>query len=81
MQFKTGQTVVRHDPGEHEVTFSIQGPKDVAYHEELAAKGYRYTDITKGTADEFDLPSVPAAAITKPKVHIASEAVCTACEG
>ena len=60
MQFKTGQTVVRHDPGGHEVTFSIQGDKDAKYHEELVAQGYRYTLIgaKAEVVVDFDLPEV-----------------------
>ena len=80
MQFKTGQTVVRHDPGERETTWSIQSEQDVKYHTELAERGYRYTDITKGTEVDFNLPDVPASKVSAARVHIGGS-TCVGCEG
>lgn len=81
MQFKTGQTVVRHDPGDHQTTWSIQNEKDVAYHSGLQERGYQYEDVSKGTEVDFDLPTPDVAPISKTRVHVSSEAVCVACEG
>lgn len=60
MQFTIGQTVVRHDPGGHQTTFSINSSKDVQYHEDLAGRGYRYTVIgaKAEVVVDFDLPEV-----------------------
>ena len=85
MQFTTGQTVVRHDPGGRDTTWDVDSAVKVACHTDLQAKGYKYTDITKGavvadTMIDFDLPE-QAPFKTKPRVHDASEAVCVSCEG
>lgn len=29
----------------------------------------------------FDLPEVPSNAVSRPRVHMSTEATCTACEG
>lgn len=79
MQFKTGQTVVRHDPGDHETTWSIQNEKDVQYHTDLAARGYKYTDITKGTEVDFELPTVDAPKLTIHRAATDTD-VCIACQ-
>ena len=80
MQFKTGQTVVRQDPGQHAVTFNIESDKDIKYHTDLQEKGYKYTDITKKLEIDFDLPEVVSNNPSKPRVHAGSDSVCTACE-
>lgn len=88
MQFKIGQTVVRLDPGNHEVPFSIQNESDVKYHTDLATRGYTYTDITRVKASElfnmkdtfdFALPDVPVSKLT---VHRAStdNDLCISCQ-
>jgi hypothetical protein len=80
MKFKIGQTVVRQEPGGHEVSFSIQSEADVKYHTELAGKGYSYTDLTKNIdVVDFDLPTVSEVK-TQPRVHVSDE-ICTSCEG
>lgn len=81
MQFKIGQTVVRHDPGNHEVTFSVQNSQDVKYHTDLQARDYPYTDVSKRAEIDFDLPTVAPAPMSKPRVHVTGENVCVACEG
>ena len=77
MQFKTGQTVVRHDPGDHQTTFSIQNEQDVKYHAELSGRGYQYTDITKVAEVDFDLPAVDAPRLTIHRKSIDDE--CASC--
>ena len=80
MQFKTGQTVVRHDPGGHEGTFSVQNEQDVKYHSDLSTRGYKYTDITKPDALDFELPAVQGTVATAPRIHIGGS-TCIGCEG
>lgn len=80
MKFKIGQTITRHDPGGHETTFSIQNSKDVQYHTDLAARGYKYEDISKGDGMSFDLPEVSSTAPTAPRVHLGGD-TCVSCEG
>ena len=66
-------TVKRTCPAGGVSEFTIENDKQLAYHEDLQAKGFVYKD-------EDDWLSAAAPVAMKPRLHI-SDSQCTSCEG